>query len=113
MTLIDRLTCHRGQLSYQSIGYLACHGQLAVALELLDRRLRVGADISGRLQLPIAILRERTLHVRGTPRRDDEIAEWIMMRDRRVRRRLLDDRSTRGRDGLRRMRRVNRVLCAD
>src|SRR2546430_5348681 len=66
--LLDRMPDHRRELLHQTIGHLAGHRELAVALEFRDRGLRVRADRAGRLQLAVAILGERTLH-RGHPTR--------------------------------------------
>src|ERR1700738_195430 len=60
--LVDRPADHRRQFAHQAIGHLPGHRDLALALKFLDRGLGLGAHRAGRLQLAVAILRERALH---------------------------------------------------
>src|SRR6266480_6360368 len=60
--LFERASGRRGELAHEPIGELPGDRQLAVALELLDRRARVGAENSGRLDRTIAEIAQRALH---------------------------------------------------
>ena len=75
--LFDRPAGHRRQFTHQPIRQLPGDRHLAVALELLDRRLGVGADIAGRLELAVAEFGQCALHGRDAARRVDQIAERI------------------------------------
>ena len=59
--LVDRVTDDSGEFAHQAVRHLPGHGDLAVALELLDRGLGIGADGAGRLQLAVAVFGERAL----------------------------------------------------
>src|SRR5205085_2561158 len=61
IVLLDRLARHRAELAYQPVGHLPGDRDLAVALELLDCCLGIGADRAGRLQLTVAVFGQRTL----------------------------------------------------
>src|SRR6266536_4028840 len=65
--LFQRASGRRGELAHEPIGELPGDRQLAVALELLDRRARVGAENSGRLDRTIAEIAERALHGEHAP----------------------------------------------
>jgi hypothetical protein len=62
--LVDRLARHRREFAHRAIGHLPGYGYLAVAFELLDRGLGLGADGAGRFQLAISVFRQRALHRR-------------------------------------------------
>lgn len=59
--LFDRPPRQDGQIADQAVGQLARNRHLAIALEFLDRGLRVGADNAGRLELAIAIFGQSAL----------------------------------------------------
>ena len=76
--LLDGAAGQNREIADQPVGQLTGDRHLAIPLELLDRRLRVGADDASWLELAVAKLGQRALDGGNAARRDDQISNRII-----------------------------------